>query len=121
MASAMRLASVNNSSMSRALRVSEIFSNVISYINTDSRYPNRRMRLRYATYSGRDLFALALTCHAFSEQALDALWETMRGLIPFLRCAGIIAAPTDSDPPTRDEDEDKDYCPSIVSFFFLPK
>lgn len=32
------------------------------------------------------LFFLALTCHATSESALDALWHTIYDIIPLIRC-----------------------------------
>lgn len=34
----------------------------------------------------RTLFSLALTCHATSESALDALWRTIDDIIPLIRC-----------------------------------
>ncbi|KAG1782206.1 hypothetical protein EV702DRAFT_1192857 [Suillus placidus] len=82
-----------NPTMPRALLVSEILSNIIDYINVnvDERAALQR-KARYVTPSGPTLFALALTCRAFSEHALDALWHTLIGLEPLMRCAGIILA-----------------------------
>ncbi|KAG1863156.1 hypothetical protein F4604DRAFT_1902529 [Suillus subluteus] len=77
--------------MHRALLISEILSNIISHISVDERpgvWP-----VEYVTSSAPTLFALALTCRAFSEQALDALWNNFKGVEPFMRCAGITSAP----------------------------
>ncbi|KAG0704045.1 hypothetical protein DFH29DRAFT_1078514 [Suillus ampliporus] len=71
--------------MPRALLVSEIFSNVISYVGTHVMYPSALSR--------RTLLALAVTCRAFSEQALDSLWKAIKNIVPLLRCAGITLPP----------------------------
>jgi len=76
--------------MSRALFVSEIFSNIISYINVEETYVYTK---NSPTLSGKTLYALALTCRAFSEQALDALWESIESIIPLMQCGGIIVSP----------------------------
>ncbi|KAG2346072.1 hypothetical protein BDR05DRAFT_959642 [Suillus weaverae] len=67
--------------MSRVLLVPEILSEVVSHVNITDTY--------YQTESGRSLLALALTCRSFSEQALDALWESLMGINPLMQCAGI--------------------------------
>ncbi|KAG1782240.1 hypothetical protein EV702DRAFT_515911 [Suillus placidus] len=80
-----------NPTMHRALLIPEILSDIISYIIVDERpgvWPTE-----YVTSSALTLFALALTCRAFSEQALDALWNNFKGVEPLMRCAGIIPAP----------------------------
>ncbi|KAG0704090.1 hypothetical protein DFH29DRAFT_399420 [Suillus ampliporus] len=100
MASAMPLLTVN-STMPRALLVSEIFSNVISYVGTHVMYGDRREGP--AKLSRRTLLALALTCRAFSEQALDALWETITSIARLLQCAGIILTPKKLP---QDDDDD---------------
>ncbi|KAG2098082.1 hypothetical protein BD769DRAFT_1700668 [Suillus cothurnatus] len=79
-----------NRTMPRALLISEIFSNIISHLNVDE-CDAHQWQADYVAPSGPTLFALALTCRAFSEQALDALWNTLRGVEPFMRCAGIIS------------------------------
>ncbi|KAG1809039.1 hypothetical protein EV424DRAFT_176368 [Suillus variegatus] len=86
------MSSVNT--MHRALLISEILSNIISHISVDERpgvWP-----FEYVTSSKPTLFALALTCRAFSEQALDALWNNFKGVEPLMRCPGIIPAPQKS-------------------------
>ncbi|KAG1748105.1 hypothetical protein EDB19DRAFT_1945947 [Suillus lakei] len=78
-----RMASTSHLAMSRALFVSEIVSKVISHAKiTDT--------LRAKTESRKSLLALALTCRSFSEQALDALWESLIGIDPVMQCAGIV-------------------------------
>jgi hypothetical protein len=104
MASAM---SSDNPTMHRALLISEIFSNIIGHITVDERpgvWP-----VEYVSSSSPTLFALALTCRAFSEQALDALWNNFKGVEPFMRCAGITFA------PQKRLREDREY--PIVSLF----
>ncbi|KAG0695678.1 hypothetical protein DFH29DRAFT_1083257 [Suillus ampliporus] len=73
--------------MPRALLISEIFSNIISHVGTHVMYGDRRAGP--SAVSSRTLLALALTCRAFSEQSLDALWETSTGISSLLRCAGM--------------------------------
>ncbi|KAG1748172.1 hypothetical protein EDB19DRAFT_1946282 [Suillus lakei] len=77
--------------MPRALLISEILSNIISYISVDER-PNF-WPVEYVASSAPTLFSLALTCRAFLQQALDALWHTLISIEPLMRCAGIIPAP----------------------------
>ncbi|KAG2155348.1 uncharacterized protein EDB93DRAFT_1247830 [Suillus bovinus] len=92
--------------MHRALLLYEILSNIISYITIDDRpgvWP-----VEYVTSSTPTLFAIALTCRAFSEQALDALWNNFKGVEPLMRCAGIIPAPQ----KRRQEDR---YYPIILT------
>ncbi|KAG1858489.1 hypothetical protein F4604DRAFT_1182927 [Suillus subluteus] len=85
------LSTVNSSeSMSRALFVSEIFSNIISYISADETYVHTK---NPPSFSRNTLYALALTCRTFSEQALDALWESIESIIPLMKCGGIIVSP----------------------------
>ncbi|KAG0704043.1 hypothetical protein DFH29DRAFT_997926 [Suillus ampliporus] len=94
-----------NSTVPRALLIPEILSNVISHVGThvmDKHYRGSDRRGGPTPSSRRTLFALALTCRAFSEQALDALWETSTDIVPLLRCAGIIV-------PPQDEDEDNGF------------
>ncbi|KIK46853.1 hypothetical protein CY34DRAFT_800028 [Suillus luteus UH-Slu-Lm8-n1] len=69
--------------MSCALFVPEILSQVINHINITGTYHANAK-------SGRSLLAIALTCRSFSEQALDALWESLEGIDPVMQCAGII-------------------------------
>ncbi|KAG1745004.1 uncharacterized protein EDB91DRAFT_1246521 [Suillus paluster] len=99
--------------MPRALLVSEIFSHIISYVGTHqistlfiSEIPVHRRDP--TTLSRRTLSALALTCRAFTEQALDALWETMMHLTPLLRCAGIML-PMPREGHVREELQE-DHC-----------
>ncbi|KAG2119438.1 hypothetical protein DEU56DRAFT_984518 [Suillus clintonianus] len=73
----------------RALLVYEIFSNIISYIKTE----NPASFKPFLEEPEPTLFALALTCHALTEQALDALWDTLPSIEPLMRCAGIIPSP----------------------------
>jgi hypothetical protein len=97
-----------NRTMPRALLVSEILSNIISYLNVkfDQR-ATHQWQGSYAIPSGLTLFTLALTCRAFSEQALDALWDTLIGFEPLTRII-----------PARGKGlQDKDY-PIVSSFFF---
>ncbi|KAG0704044.1 hypothetical protein DFH29DRAFT_873992 [Suillus ampliporus] len=94
--------------MPRALLVSEIFSNIISYVGTHvPMYTRGQMynirRDGPTGLSRMTLFALALTCRAFSEQALDALWETITSIDRLLQCAGIILAPKKLP---QDDDDD---------------
>ncbi|KAG1748139.1 hypothetical protein EDB19DRAFT_246175 [Suillus lakei] len=89
--------------MPRALLVSEILANIISYLDVNLDERAARRKGRYVTSSGPTLFALALTCRAFSEQALDALWGTLIGFEPLMRCAGIIP------PREKRVEDDKDY------------
>lgn len=90
---ASKMHSTVNSTVPRALLVSEILSNIIGYINADvDKRAVREWSGSYVIPSGPTLFALALTCRAFSEQALDALWEFLIGFEPLMRCAGIIEA-----------------------------
>lgn len=93
--------------MSRALFVSEILSEVINHINiTDTYYEKAK--------SGRSLLAIALTCRSFSEQALDALWESLEGIDPVMQCAGIIV------PDILTSCNDLEDC-RIVGFFASKK
>jgi hypothetical protein len=72
-----------NRTVPRALLVSEILPNIISYINANvDKYTAREWSGGYVIPSGPTLFALALTCRAFSEKALDALWEFLIGFKP---------------------------------------
>jgi hypothetical protein len=90
---ASKMHSTVNSTVPRALLVSEILSNIIGYINANvDKRAVREWSGSYVIPSGPTLFALALTCRAFSEQALDALWEFLIGFEPLMRCAGIIEA-----------------------------
>ncbi|KAG1745017.1 uncharacterized protein EDB91DRAFT_1122096 [Suillus paluster] len=113
MASAMPLLTAN-STMPRALLVSEIFSHIISYVGTHqiSTPVIDRITLHRrdpTTLSRRTLLALALTCRAFAEQALDALWETIMHLAPLLRCAGIVLPPIPPPGFVREELHE-DHC-----------
>ncbi|KAG0696365.1 hypothetical protein DFH29DRAFT_1082930 [Suillus ampliporus] len=92
MASEIPLLTVNNT-MPRALLISEIFSNVISHIGTHEMDEDHRDGP--TALSRRTLLSLASTCRAFSEQALDALWETSTDIDLLLQCAGIILADND--------------------------
>ncbi|KIK39122.1 hypothetical protein CY34DRAFT_108384 [Suillus luteus UH-Slu-Lm8-n1] len=77
--------------MHHALLIPEILSYIISHITVDERcgiWP-----ADYVKSSAPTLVALALTCRAFSEPALDALWKDPEGVEPFMRCAGMIPAP----------------------------
>jgi hypothetical protein len=58
--------------MHRALHVNEIVTGIMSHLVIPRSY------VRHPTYAQRpaSLFACALTCRAFSEQALDALWQS---------------------------------------------
>ncbi|KAG1744956.1 uncharacterized protein EDB91DRAFT_1121801 [Suillus paluster] len=95
---------VANNTMPRALLVSEIFSNIISYVGTPQITGIPLRRSDSTILSRRTLFALALTCRAFSEQALDALWETIVRIVPLLQCAAIIL------PPKTLSQDDEDFC-----------
>jgi hypothetical protein len=58
--------------MHRALHVNEIVTEIMSYLVIPRSYA------RHPAYGQRpaSLFACALTCRAFSERALDALWQS---------------------------------------------
>jgi hypothetical protein len=97
--------------MHHALLISEILSNIISHITVDEQpgvWP-----VEYVKSSAPTLFALALTCRAFSEPALDALWKDFKGVEPLMRCAGMIPA------PQKKLQGDKDYF--IVNPLFFRK
>ncbi|KAG2064755.1 hypothetical protein BDR04DRAFT_1145741 [Suillus decipiens] len=81
-----------NRTIPRALLVSEIFENIMNHLKAEKRSYWEHQQPSYVQYSGPTLFALALTCRTLSEQALDALWHTLRGLQPLMRCASIIQA-----------------------------
>jgi hypothetical protein len=94
--------------MSRALFVSEILSEVISHVNITDTYHSNTAESR------RSLLALALTCRSFSEQALDALWESLTGINPVMQCAGIVV------PDILTRCDDSEDC-RIVGFLPLRK
>ncbi|KAG1718376.1 hypothetical protein EDB19DRAFT_1838135 [Suillus lakei] len=100
----MSLLTVNNA-MPRALCISEILSNIISFIHIDFTHIHRGP----VPLSGRDFLALALTCRAFLEPALNALWESINGIIPFMQCGEIIMLPK-----TTPGDDDE-YCMSQLA------
>ncbi|KAG2044122.1 hypothetical protein BDR03DRAFT_1087474 [Suillus americanus] len=101
LAPAKPLSTVNSSEpVSRALFVSEIFSNIISYISADEIYVHTR---NPPAFSRNTLYALALTCRTFSEQALDALWESIEGIIPLMKCGGIIVSPNSANTKLGDD------------------
>ena len=60
--------------MHYALEIQEILSNIFDHC----RSPYRRITA--------DLLALARTCRAFKEPALDVLWREIDDLSPLVRC-----------------------------------
>ncbi|KAG2364761.1 hypothetical protein BDR07DRAFT_1459447 [Suillus spraguei] len=87
-----------NRTIPRALLVSEIFENIMDQLKAEKRSYWEPRQAHYVEYSGPTLFALALTCRTLSEQALDALWDTLRGVEPLMRCASIIRARSEKFP-----------------------
>lgn len=58
--------------MHRCLLVAEIFSHITYFSTADT---------RGGSYGKTEVYRLALTCRAFSEPALDAVWREIDSLI----------------------------------------
>lgn len=63
--------------MHRALEIHEILLDIFFHCRPS--LPSRRK-------ASPDLLALAGTCRAFKEPALDVLWEELDNLTPLVRC-----------------------------------
>lgn len=64
--------------MHRALLISEVLSEIFAHVNE-----NRSLQTGKKLLS---LEALARTCKAFHEPAMDLLWADLYGIIPLLGC-----------------------------------
>ena len=78
----------SGSRMHRALEIQEILSNIFSHCSyseqlDDKPYP---LNVHHRGKAALDLAALARTCHAFKDPALDALWRDLIDLSPLVRC-----------------------------------
>jgi hypothetical protein len=60
--------------MHRCLGVLDILHNIFDYVDAD-----KWCRTRW-------ILALALTCRAFEDSALDVLWRSLPNLVPLVRC-----------------------------------
>jgi hypothetical protein len=70
--------------MHHALEIEEILSNIFAYCSYSEEIPFLLICHREKT--SPELAALARTCRAFTEPALDALWRELIDLSPLARC-----------------------------------
>ena len=73
--------------MHHALEIQEILLNI---------FDHRRL-LDYWKSPGPDLVALARTCRAFKEPALDVLWKELNSLSPIAQCIPAASHPVSPD------------------------
>ncbi|KAF8552009.1 hypothetical protein OG21DRAFT_1466366 [Imleria badia] len=72
--------------MHHALCIEEILLHIFSYCYTHWRRWPSRPPGRQCWYANVHLAALARTCRAFKEPALDMIWDDLNDLTPLVRC-----------------------------------
>lgn len=73
---------LSKSRMHRALVVLDIIQEIFAHL----RSPSSWLHLEEKRLCWKDLAALARTCKAFHEPAMDLLWKNMHGICPLLGC-----------------------------------
>ena len=76
----------------RMLYVEEILREIFSYLPLQSLPPFSH----WGRSSPKGVLAVARTCRAFKEPALDILWEVLPNLTPLVRCLPEASFPVDS-------------------------
>lgn len=90
-------------SMHRCLEVAEILATIIDYVKVLPHIAPFDGGYTPFTEGNHHLLQLAVTCRAFSEPALNALWRTQKSLLPLIE-----TLPEDAwDTTVTHEDNDK--------------
>ena len=76
--------------MHRALQIEEVLSDIFHHFSPD-------IGILWREETIPELAALARTCRAFKEPALDILWRVLHHLSPLLWCLPKISRRSDSD------------------------